>query len=163
MSYLEVWYKPNFGKRLRIIQQAAIAGLHKLNGSLFSSLPQHGGAIGGIQPPPAYQPPTLTPVTGLPATGDSGGTVSVSMGIQFHQQDVPAGGKTATITYDIGSGDETVDANLLENDTPNQQAIKIAAAINGVTGLSAVKGTGTDITVTPADTVRLAKLTLSVS
>jgi hypothetical protein len=122
-----------------------------------------GTGTGGQQPAPVYQAPTLNPVTGLPVTGDSGGTQTVTMDLDFHGHDVPAGGKVATITYDVGAGDATVTANLVAGDTPVQATTKIATAINGVAELGAVKATGTAITVTPADTVVLSKLEMSVA
>lgn len=121
------------------------------------------GAGGTPVQPPAWQAPTLTPVTGLPATGDAAGSVTVTMDISFHGQDIPTGGKTATITYDIGAGDQTVTAALAAGDTPNQATAKIVAAIDGVTGLGAVKATGTTITVTPDDQIVLSKLELAVA
>ena len=111
----------------------------------------------------AWTAPTLNPVAGLPATGDAGGTVTVTVDIEFHGHDIPAGGKTATITYNVGAGDKTVTAALVAGDTPNQATTKIAAAINAVTELTAVKAAGTAITVTPADAIVLSKLTLAVA
>ena len=152
MSCVELWHKPNFGRRLRRVACTATAGMKRIAGNFFSSL--------GVQ---AWTAPTQAPVTGLPITGDAGGTKTVTVDLQFHGQDIPAGGKTATITYDIGAGDQTATAALADGDTPVAAAGKIVTAISGVTGLAAVKGQGTTITVTPDDGVTLSKISVVVA
>lgn len=107
--------------------------------------------------------PTVTPVTGLPITGDATGTQKVTLDIAFHGQDIPVGGKTATVVYNIGAVDVTLPVALTAGMTPTQAVAAIATAINGVTGLGAVKGIGTSITVTPDDTIVLSKLTLAIA
>jgi len=117
---------------------------------------------GGGGQPPAYQAPTITPVTGLPITGDPGGTQTVDLDVDFHATNIPVGGKTATITYNIGAADVPLNVNLTAGMTPSQAMNAIDAAIDAVAKLSTSKA-GTTITVTPADTVVLSKLTLTIA
>ena len=110
---------------------------------------------GGTQAPVA---PTITPVQGLPITGDASATQSVDLDFDFHGS-VKAG--TVTVTYAIGGGaDQTVTATLLATDTPTQAAGKVKDAIDAVAVLGAAK-TGSTVTVTPTDTTVLTKLEAS--
>ena len=155
MSCVEIYSKPNFGRRLRRIACAATTGMKRISGNFFSSL--------GTLVAPPWTAPTQTPVTGLPITGDASGTQTVTVDLEFHGHDIPAGGKTATITYNIGSGSATTTAALVDGDTPIQATIAIANAIDAVAGLSAVRGAGTAIRVTPDDTVDLSAISVAVA
>jgi hypothetical protein len=112
--------------------------------------------------PPVYQPPDITQPAGLPITGDAGGTKTAVIDFDFHSQNIPTGGLTATITYDIGGGDQTLNAQLAAGTTPSQAAEIVRQGIASVAGLGATK-TGTQITVTPDDTVALSKLTVTLA
>ena len=104
------------------------------------------------------QAPTIAPVTGLPITGDAGGTLTVDLDFDFHGA-VKAG--TVTVTYAIAGGaDQTATATLLGTETPTQAAGKIKDAIHAVAELTASKS-GSTITVTPTDTTVLTKLEAS--
>jgi hypothetical protein len=148
---------------------AQLAGL-EVTGAFFSGTPttivdrrkgdlaaQGKAVTAGGQQPPAAQTTTITPVAGLPVTGDAGGTQTASLDLDFHGS-VKAG--TFTVVYNIGAADAQVTAAVLATDTPSQAAGKVAAAIDGVTGLGATK-TGSTITVTPTDGTVLSKLTAS--
>ena len=107
--------------------------------------------------------PDITQPANLPITGDSAGTQTTLIDIDFHSQNVPAGGLTATITYAIGGGgDQVIPVPLAVGQTPSAAASAITAAIDSVIGLGAAK-LGTQITVTPDDTVVLSKLTLAIA
>jgi len=111
--------------------------------------------------PPAYQTPTAT-VTGLPAVGDAGGTKKATVDIDFHSQDIPTGGKTATITYDIGAGDVVLNAPLNAGMTPVQVVHDLVQGITAIAGLTAAKGAGTALAITPDDGTTLSKLTVVI-
>ena len=118
---------------------------------------------GGSGSTPVWADPAVV-VTGLPVTGNSGGTSTASVSFDFNGQDIPAGNKTFTVTYDIGTGDQTITINALAGSTPVQVTDNIVTSINNnIVGLSATRGTGTVITLTPADTVVLSKFAISVS
>ena len=155
MSCVEIYSKPNFGRRLRRIACAATTGMKRISGNFFSSL--------GTPFTPPWTAPTQTPVTGLPITGDASGTQTVTVDLDFHGHDIPAGGKTATITYNIGSGSATTTTALDDGDTPIQATSKIAAAIDAVAGLGATRATGTTIRVTPDDTIDLSAISVVVA
>ena len=124
-----------------------------------------GGATGGgptQTPPPAYQAPSVTQPTGLPITGDASGTQTTLIDLDFHSQDIPTGGKTATVTYNVGATDQNLPVPLTAGQTPTQAGGAITAAIDGVAELGATK-TGTQITVTPTDGTTLSKLTLAIA
>ena len=124
-----------------------------------------GTATGGgptQTPPPAYQAPTVTQPAGLPITGDASGTQTTLIDLDFHSQDIPTGGKTATVTYNVGATDQNLPVPLTAGQTPSQAAAAITTAIDGVAELGATK-TGTQITVTPTDGTTLSKLTLAIA
>ena len=116
--------------------------------------------VAGVVPTP-WRAPTVTPAT-VPITGDSGGTQTTDLDVDFHSTNIPVGGKTATITYNVGTVDVPLTVNLTAGMTPSQAMSAIDAAINAVAELSTSKS-GTTITVTPADTVVLSKLDLAIA
>ena len=126
-----------------------------------TGIPVSAAPGGGGAQPPAYQAPTITPAT-VPITGDSGGTQTTDLDVDFHSTNIPVGGKTATITYNVGTVDVPLTVNLTAGMTPSQAMSAIDAAINAVAELSTSKS-GTTITVTPADTVVLSKLDLAIA
>ena len=115
------------------------------------------------QQPPAYQAPTVTQPTGLPITGDTGGTQTTLIDINFHGNDIPTGGKMATVTYNVGATDQNLPIPLTAGSTPIQATTTIATAIDTVAELGAVRGTGTTIRVTPTDGTTLSKLTVAIA
>jgi hypothetical protein len=122
-----------------------------------------GGGGAGSGNTPTWTTPTIA-VTGLPVTGDATGTQTANIDFDFKQQDIPAGGKTFTITYDTGSGDQTTTMNASAGSTPVQVTNALVTAVtNNIPDLDAARGTGTTITLTPADTVVLSKFSISVS
>ena len=122
----------------------------------FSDSPAAGG---GVQQPP-YAPPTVTPTQGIPADGDQGGAAVID--IDFHSNNIPVGGLTATITYDIGGGDVVTTQALTAGDSPSAASADITAKLNGVTEFTAGK-VGNTITVTPDAGVTIAKLVLAIA
>jgi len=150
----EIYYKTGFGRRARKI--TSTVGLRHVIRNLWTSITGYGQA-------PAYQVPTATITPALPITGDAAGTAKATFDIQFHGQDIPTGGKMATVTYNVGAGDQTIPVPLQAGDTPNQATNKIVTAINGVAELSAVKGAGTTVVVTPTSGTVLSTLTLAVA
>lgn len=114
--------------------------------------------------PPVNQPtpgaPTITqiPAGDLPITGDSTGSQTAMIDLDFHGT-VVAG--TFTITYDIGSGDVDITCPVLATDTPVQASEKVAAAIDAVASFGGVRMQGTQVTVVPASGVQLVTMTVA--
>ena len=109
-------------------------------------------ATGGIQ---------LTQATGLPITGDAGGTKKVTISLGFGGKTLAANAQ-ATIVYAAGAGDVTIHAALTAGMTGNEAAQAIATEIAKVATLGAV-AKGSDIDVTPTSGTALSKLTLTLA
>ena len=155
MSLVEVYYKQGFGKRLRRIQAAAAAGLHKLNGRLYSSLPQHGGQVGGG---PA----------GAPITRTIGGTGTATATITFAGGPAAAAG-TVTLTADAGAAiTGLTPVAIAQGDTAAQVATKVATMLDGKQDTGATvtldaAAIGGVVTVTEAGGGNIATLTAVIA
>lgn len=89
---VELFYKPNFGRRLRKISNAAAAALEKIAGPLYTS----------IAPPELNTSPTIAGTTTVGSTLTvTPGTYdfSPSLTYQWYVNDVAAGGETL-LTFD---------------------------------------------------------------
>jgi hypothetical protein len=63
MRYLELYRKPGFGRRIRVV--ASVTGLGKIFGNLYTAVPEwwHSPpAPPPPAPPPAKKPPRIEPV-----------------------------------------------------------------------------------------------------
>ena len=115
MSLVEVYYKQGFGRRLRRIAAAAAASLHKLNGSLYSSLPQHGGAVAH---------PVAAITAAVAGTGTATATITFSGG-------PAAAAGTVTLTADAGAAiDGLTPVAIAQGDTAAAIATKVAAELD---------------------------------
>jgi len=120
--------------------------------------PPAGGGAGNTVAASAV---TITQAAGLPITGDSSGTKTVTIALGFGGKTLAANAQ-ATITYDVGAGDVTATAALTAGMAGHAAAQAIAAEITKVAELGAA-ATGSDITVTPTDTTVLSKLTVAIA
>ena len=120
-----------------------------------------GGGAGGAGNTVAASAVTITQATGLPITGDPGGTKTATISLGFGGKTLAANAQ-ATITYNVGAGDVTATAALTAGMAGHAAAQAIAAEITKVAELGAA-ATGSDITVTPTDTTVLSKLTVAIA
>lgn len=143
----ELYFKTNYGRRIRMIAQAATAGLKHLAGSLWSSLELY----------------TVTPPGNLPLTGN--GVNSASVTLNFNGQPLRAD-STATLTVNIGGGPEVFTVPLDEGTTASEAAAQIVAVVGADAdwpvelGIAAVANI---ISVTPDTGTTLSAFSVAVA
>lgn len=117
MPALEIYTKPGFGRRIRVVTAAAAASLRHLYANLFTSIPGYGTAP--VAPAPVAPAVTVSPaVTGTTNVGDTltctdgtwTGTAPITYSYQWKQDpggvDIP--GATGA-TYVLQASDQGKD------------------------------------------------------
>jgi hypothetical protein len=148
---IEIYHKPQFGTRIRkiTVAEAVARSLVKITNNIWSSRAKDGFV--------EYGPPPTASVTGLPATGDSGGTASATISVQTPQPTDRA--YTARVSYQIGGSASSFTVPIAKGSS----AAQIATALAGASWPSGVTAgpLGASVVLTPSNGVVINTLSVT--